>query len=109
MATEYLRVYPGERVLRVPHSIISQSQQWGASAPCHAKSLHAKSLWSCPSLATAAHQAPLSMGLCRQESTRVGCCALLQGIFLTQGLSPRLLRLPRCRWILHHLSQQGSV
>ena len=104
MATEYLRVYPEERVLRMPCSIISQSQQWGASAPCPAKSL-----WSCPSLATAAHQAPLSMGLCRQESTRVGCCALLQGIFLTQGLNPRLLWLPHCRWILHHLSQQGSV
>ena len=26
------------------------------------------------------------------KSTRVGCCALLQGIFLTQGLNPPFLR-----------------
>ena len=31
-----------------------------------------------------AHQAPLSMGFSRQEYWRVGCHALLQGIFPTQ-------------------------
>ena len=31
--------------------------------------------------------------------------ALLQGIFPTQGSNPGL---PHCRWILYHLSQQGS-
>ena len=35
----------------------------------------------------------------------VGTHALLQGIFLTQGLNPGLLR---CRQILYHLSHQGS-
>ena len=35
----------------------------------------------------------------------VGCLALLQGIFPTQGLNPGLLH---CRWILYHLSHQGS-
>ena len=35
----------------------------------------------------------------------VGCHALLQGIFPTQGLNPSL---PYCRWILYHLSHQGS-
>ena len=35
-------------------------------------------------------QAPLSTGLFRQEYA-VGCHALLQGIFLTQGSKPRLL------------------
>ena len=39
-----------------------------------------------------AHQAPLSMGFSSQD-TGVGCCALLQGIFPTQGLSPHLLHL----------------
>ena len=39
-----------------------------------------------------AHQAPLSMGFSRQD-TGVGCCALLQGILPTQGLSPHLLHL----------------
>jgi len=35
----------------------------------------------------------------------VGCHALLQEIFLTQGLNPGLLH---CRQILYHLSHQGS-
>ena len=35
----------------------------------------------------------------------MGCHALLQGIFLTQGSNPGL---PHCRWILYHLSHQGS-
>ena len=34
-----------------------------------------------------------------------GCHSLLQGIFPTQGLNPGL---PHCRWILYHLSHQGS-
>ena len=39
------------------------------------------------------------------KNTRAGCHALLQGIFPTQGSNPGL---PHCRWILYHLSQQGS-
>ena len=39
------------------------------------------------------------------NSTGVGCHALLQGIFPTQGSNPGLLH---CRWILYHLSHQGS-
>ena len=35
----------------------------------------------------------------------VGVHTLLQGIFLTQGLNSGLLH---CRWILYHLSHQGS-
>ena len=37
-------------------------------------------------------------------NTGVGCRALLQGIFPTQGLNPGL---PHCRWILFCLSLQG--
>ena len=37
--------------------------------------------------------------------TGVGCHALLQGIFPIQGSSPGL---QHCRWILYHLSHQGS-
>jgi len=88
----------------------------------------------CEMLRTVACQAPLSMGFSRQEcwsglpfpspgdlpdsgikrasltspgklNTRVGCHALLQGIFPTQGLSPGLLH---CRWILYPLSHQES-
>ena len=39
------------------------------------------------------------------KNTGVGCDAFLQGIFPTQGSNPGLLY---CRWILYHLSHQGS-
>ena len=37
-----------------------------------------------------------------QEKMGVGCCFLLQGIFLTQGLNPHLLH---CRQILYHCKE----
>ena len=58
-------------------------------------------------LRTAALQAPLSMGF-SSKKTGVGCHALLQGVFPTQGLNPRLLRLLHCRQILYCLSYEGS-
>ena len=39
------------------------------------------------------------------KNTRVGCHALLQGIFPTQGLNPGLLH---CRQILYRMSHQGK-
>ena len=39
------------------------------------------------------------------NKTGVGCHALLQGSFPTQGLNPGI---PQCRQILYHLSHQGS-
>ena len=39
------------------------------------------------------------------KNTGVGCYALLQGISPAQGSNPGL---PHCRWILFHLSHQGS-
>ena len=39
------------------------------------------------------------------KNTGVGCHALLQGTFTTQGQNPGL---PHCRQILQHLSHQGS-
>ena len=39
------------------------------------------------------------------QNTGVGCHALFQGIFPTQGSKPGL---PHCRQILYHLSHQGS-
>ena len=39
------------------------------------------------------------------KSTGVGCHVFLRGIFPTQGSN---LGLPLCRWILYHLSHQGS-
>ena len=39
------------------------------------------------------------------SNNEVGNDSLLQGTFLTQGLNTGL---PHCRWILYHLSHQGS-
>ena len=36
------------------------------------------------------------------KNTGVGCHALLQGIFPTQGSKPHLQHLLHCRWILYH-------
>ena len=55
---------------------------------------------------TGAHQAGSSVhGDSPGNSIGVGCHALLQGIFPTQGTNADL---PRCRWILYCLSHQGS-
>ena len=48
---------------------------------------------------------PLSMRDSPGKNTGVCYHALFQGIFPTQGLNPSLLH---CRWILYHLSYQGS-
>ena len=54
---------------------------------------------------TVAHQDPLSVhGDSPAKNTGVGCHALLQGNFLTQGSNPHLLN---CRWIFV-LSHQGN-
>ena len=52
---------------------------------------------------TVTHQAPLSMGIL--QARILEWVAILQGIFSTQGSNPSL---PHCRWILYHLSHQGS-
>ena len=44
-------------------------------------------------------------GVSPGKKTGVGCHALLQGVFPTQGLNPGLLH---CRQILYQLSYQGS-
>ena len=49
-------------------------------------------------------QAPVFMGFSRQEYWS-GCHSILQGIFPTQGSNLGHLH---CRWILYHLSHQGS-
>ena len=54
---------------------------------------------------TVAHQVPLSIGFSRQEYWS-SCHFLLQGVFLTQGSNPGLLR---CRQILYHLSYHEQM
>ena len=61
----------------------------------HKQCMRAKSLSHVQlfvTLWTVALQAPLSMGFSR-KNTEVGCHALLQGIFPTQGLNPYLIHL----------------
>ena len=53
---------------------------------------------------TAAHEAPLSMEFFGKNNG-VGCHALLQAIFQTQGSNLGLLH---CRQILYHLRHQGK-
>ena len=53
---------------------------------------------------TVTHHAPLSRDS-PGKNTGVGCHALLQGIFPTQGSNPHLLH---CRCILYCMSHQGS-
>ena len=62
---------------------------------------------SCPTLCNLMACSPLGSsvhGDSPGKNTEVGCHALLQEIFPTQGLNPGL---PHCRWIPYHLSHQG--
>ena len=46
-------------------------------------------------------------GILQARNTGVGCHALLQGIFLTQGSNPSLLGFRIGRWVLYSLSTWG--
>ena len=59
-------------------------------------------VWLFMTLWTIAHRLLLSMGFSRREHWSGLPCPLLQGIFLTQGSNPHLLRLLYCRQILYH-------
>ena len=61
-------------------------------------------VWLFATSRTVAHQAPLSMEFSKQN-TEVGCCSLLQGIFLTQRSNLGLLH---CRQTLYCLVR-GAV
>ena len=66
--------------------------------------MHAKSLQSCPTHCNPIEGSPtrlLHPGESPGKNTGVGCHALLQGIFLTQGWNPRLLSL--LHWQAVHL------
>ena len=63
---------------------------------------------SCPTLCNPMDCSSPSSSVCGDfpdKNTGVGCQALLQGIFPTQGSNPGL---PHCRQILYCLSHQGS-
>ena len=58
---------------------------------------------------TAAHRVPLSMGFSRQDLPGVGCHALLQGIFLTQGWNLHLLCLLHWQAVSLPLAPPGKA
>ena len=63
---------------------------------------------SCPTLHSPMDYSLPGFSVCGDspgKNTGVGCHALLQGIFPTQGLNPSL---PHCMQILYRLSYQGS-
>ena len=62
---------------------------------------HFSCVWLFATLWTVAHQVPRPWDS-PSKNTGVGCHALLQGIFLTQGSNLNLLWLLHCRQILYH-------
>ena len=63
---------------------------------------------SCLTLCNPVDCSPLSFSVPGDfpgKTTGVGCHALFQGIFPTQGLNPCL---PHCRWILYRLSHHPT-
>ena len=95
-------------VLRLCISHYENSQGWTMHMKCSKCGL---SLFSCSVVSDSVQPHGLwpARLLCPWDSPGknigVGCQSLLQGIFLAQGLSLGLLH---CRWILYHLSHQGS-
>ena len=72
---------------------------------CSVASIESESLW-------AYVLKPIRL-LCPWDSpgknTGVGCHALLQGIFPTQGLNLRFLHLLLCRWVLYHWATREAL
>ena len=92
----------GQAILGTYFSSLA-SVSWFMSACVHAKSLQScLTLWD-----TMDHSLLVSSLLCDSpgKNTGVGCHALLQGIFPTQGSNPGL---PYCRRILYQLHHQRS-
>ena len=71
---------------------------------CCAVVSHFSCVWLFVTPWTVAHQAPLSMGIIQARILK-WVTTVLQGIFPTQGSNSGL---PHWRWILYHLSHQGS-
>ena len=88
-------------VLNFLFSLIVWSAVPNGKRPC----VCAKSLQSCLTFCDAMDRGP-PCSLCLWDSpgknTGVDCCALLQGIFPTQGLNPHFLNLCIGLWILYH-------
>ena len=92
-------------VIHLKHTSWSVKSSW----PLEALLCLCLVVLSCPTLCNPMDYSPLGSSIHGDfpgKNTGVGCHALLQGIFLTQGLN---LCLPNCRQILYLLSHQGSI
>ena len=77
-------------------------------SPCNMSVLKVKVDRSCPALCDPMDCSPpgsSAHGVSPGKNTGMGFHALLQEVFSTQGSNPGF---PHCRWILYHLSHQGS-
>ena len=86
-------------------SVIHSNHHFLNTVCMHATHSRFSHVWLFATLWTVAHQAPLSMGFSRQEYW-VGYHFLLQGIFLNQGLNPRLLHWQAGSSPLRHLGRE---
>ena len=91
-----------------PHLLCLLHRQMD-SLPLHHLSVLCLVAQSCPTLCSPMDCNPTGFSVYGDspgKNTGMGCHAPLQGIFSTQGLNPGLLH---CKWILYHLSHQGSI
>ena len=85
---------------------IFEEEEWLAKRALCLVARSFPTLWDpidCSSPGSSVHGDFLGKRISRQP-TRMGC-HVLQRIFSTQALNPGF---PHCRWILYHLSHQGS-
>ena len=96
----------------LPHSrqiLYSLSRQESLGFPDRHSVQFSSVAQSCPTLCDPRDCSPPGSsvhGDSPAKNTGVGCHALLQGIFPTQGSNPGL---PHCRWILYCLSHQDTT
>ena len=104
--------------VRIPHSLLQPKLNlwWGTETLLQAVTAEATQDHTvlcfvgqmCPTLCDSMHCSPPGSsvhGDSPGKNTGVGCHALLQGIFPTQGSNSGL---PPCKWILYCLSYQGN-
>jgi len=100
-----------EKVAVNPVRVQSYNKHWFSLFSVASTCVHAQLLspiWVFVAPQAVARQAPLSMGVSRQEYwSRLPC--LPPGNLPTQGSNLHLLRLLHCRWILYPLSHLGSL
>ena len=106
-----LQILPNMRVLQSPHLVEKEFPITFLDfvfSFCTSVCVCAQ---SCPTLCNPIDSSPPGSsvhGIFLERITRVGCHALLQGIFLTQGSNLGFLGLLHFRWILYLLSHWRS-